>query len=176
MMTEDEALNMFSFNSVPKQLSAVFSRLRDDRSANQKVALCFSFSELSPQKPRVVWNCARHHPVHWNDIQLHVRRESQQFTHQQGHLFQADASLHNFEIVTHRACILPPIPSTDKHLGERNVNYSETEEHKIKPHKLRNLRDHECVIVHCERGFKKVVLPPLEPDGTVASWFRRTWF
>jgi hypothetical protein len=60
--------------------------------------------------------------------------------------------------------------------GRQTVNYSETEEHKIKPHKLRNLRDHECVIVHCERGFKKAVLPPLEPDGTVSSWFRRSWF
>jgi hypothetical protein len=28
--------------------------------------------------------------------------------------------------------------------GKRSVNFSETEEHKIKPHKLRNLRDHEC--------------------------------
>ena len=55
--------------------------------------------------------------------------------------------------------------------GRRNVNYSETEEHKIKPHKLRNLRDHECVLVHCERGFRRVTLPPLEADGTVAKWF-----
>ncbi|MBI3849719.1 MAG: hypothetical protein HY298_05430 [Verrucomicrobia bacterium] len=55
--------------------------------------------------------------------------------------------------------------------GKRNVNYSETEEHKIKPHKLRNLRDHECVLVHCERGFRRVTLPPLESDGVVAKWF-----
>jgi hypothetical protein len=55
--------------------------------------------------------------------------------------------------------------------GKRNVNYSETEEHKIKPHKLRNLRDHECVIVHCERGFRRVILPPLESSGKVARWF-----
>jgi len=55
--------------------------------------------------------------------------------------------------------------------GKRNVNYSETEEHKIKPHKLRNLRDHECVLVHCERGFRRVTLPPLEPGGTTAKWF-----
>jgi hypothetical protein len=63
--------------------------------------------------------------------------------------------------------------------GKRNVNYSETEEHKIKPHKLRNLRDHECVLVHCERGFRRVTLPPLESDGSVAKWFslwRRTGF
>ena len=55
--------------------------------------------------------------------------------------------------------------------GRRNVNYSEIEEHKIKPHKLRNLRDHECVLVHCERGFRRVTLPPVEPDGKVAKWF-----
>jgi len=55
--------------------------------------------------------------------------------------------------------------------GKRNVNYSETEEHKLKPHKLRSLRDHECVLVHCERGFRRVTLPPLEPDGTIAKWF-----
>ena len=55
--------------------------------------------------------------------------------------------------------------------GKRNVNYSETEEHKIKPHKLRNLRDHECVLVHCECGFRRVTLPPLESDGKIASWF-----
>ncbi len=59
--------------------------------------------------------------------------------------------------------------------GKRNVNYSETEEHKIKPHKLRNLRDHECVLVHCEKGFRKTVLPPLEPTGQISSWFRRPW-
>lgn len=55
--------------------------------------------------------------------------------------------------------------------GKRTVNYSETEEHKIKPHELRNLRDHECVLVHCERGFRRVTLPPLEADGVVAKWF-----
>lgn len=55
--------------------------------------------------------------------------------------------------------------------GRRNVNYSETEEHKIKPYELRKLRDHECVLVHCERGFRRVTLPPLEPDETVSKWF-----
>jgi hypothetical protein len=55
--------------------------------------------------------------------------------------------------------------------GKRNVNYSEAEEHKIKPHTLRNLRDHECVLVHCEGGFRRVTLAPLESDGRVANWF-----
>jgi type IV secretory pathway TraG/TraD family ATPase VirD4 len=55
--------------------------------------------------------------------------------------------------------------------GKRTVNYSENEEHKIKPHKLRNLRDHECVLVHCEHGFRRRTLPPLEADGTISKWF-----
>ena len=61
--------------------------------------------------------------------------------------------------------------------GKRNVNYNETEEHNIKPHKLRNLRDHECVLVHCEKGFQRLTLPPLEPTGEIAGWFSawRMW-
>ncbi|MGH7952981.1 MAG: type IV secretory system conjugative DNA transfer family protein [Limisphaerales bacterium] len=55
--------------------------------------------------------------------------------------------------------------------GKRNVNYSEAEEHKIKPYQLRNLRDHECVLVHCEKGFRRMTLPPLEPNGQIARWF-----
>ena len=55
--------------------------------------------------------------------------------------------------------------------GKRNVNYNETEEHKIKPHKLRNLRDHECVLVHCEKGFQRLTLPPLEATGEITEWF-----
>lgn len=60
--------------------------------------------------------------------------------------------------------------------GKRNVNYSETEEHKIKPHRLRNLRDHECVFVHCEKGFRKTILPPLEPNGQIPPWFKKSLF
>jgi type IV secretory pathway TraG/TraD family ATPase VirD4 len=55
--------------------------------------------------------------------------------------------------------------------GKRSVHFSETDEYKIKPHKLRNLRDHECVLVHCEKGFRRVTLPPLEFDGSVSHWF-----
>ena len=55
--------------------------------------------------------------------------------------------------------------------GRRNVNYSETEEHKLKPYQLRTLRDHECVLIHCEHGFRRVTLPPLEADGRIAKWF-----
>jgi len=55
--------------------------------------------------------------------------------------------------------------------GKSNVSYSDAEEHKIKPHKLRTLLDHECVLVHCERSFRRVTLAPLEFEGSVAKWF-----
>jgi len=57
------------------------------------------------------------------------------------------------------------------HSGKMSRNYSEHEEHKIKPHALRNLRKHTAVVVHCECGYRKRLLPPLEPTGEVCSWF-----
>jgi hypothetical protein len=55
--------------------------------------------------------------------------------------------------------------------GHRTRNYSEHEEHKIKSYELRGLQKHVCVLVHCERGFKRTLLPPLDPDGKVSAWF-----
>lgn len=57
--------------------------------------------------------------------------------------------------------------------GRQSSNFSELEEHKIKPHLLRCLPKHTAVLVHCERGPKRTLLPPLEPDGKVSTWFRR---
>ncbi len=56
--------------------------------------------------------------------------------------------------------------------GRMSRNYSEQEEHKIKPHLLRGLTKHMAVVVHCERGHRRKVLPPLEPNGYVCRWFR----
>ena len=55
--------------------------------------------------------------------------------------------------------------------GLYNRNYFHQDEHKIKPYMLRNLQKHQCVLVHCEKGFEKTVLPPLEPDGKISKWF-----
>ncbi|WP_166442702.1 type IV secretory system conjugative DNA transfer family protein [Phragmitibacter flavus] len=60
--------------------------------------------------------------------------------------------------------------------GRQNSSFSELEEHKIKPHILRSLPKHTAVLVHCERGFKRTLLPPIEPDGTVSRWFSRGIF
>lgn len=55
--------------------------------------------------------------------------------------------------------------------GKRSRNYHEVDEYRLKPHELRKLRDHECILVHCDRGYRKVTLPPLDAQGRVASWF-----
>lgn len=59
--------------------------------------------------------------------------------------------------------------------GRANRNYVEDEEHKIKSHVLRSLPKHTAVLIHCEKGFKKTILPPVEPNGQVSPWFRRRW-
>ncbi len=56
--------------------------------------------------------------------------------------------------------------------GKRTTHYSETEEHRVKPHELRSLPKHTCILAHAERGFRRRVLPPIEPDGRVCAWFR----
>ncbi len=43
----------------------------------------------------------------------------------------------------------------------------------FKPHLLRTLRDHECVFVHCERGFRRRTLAPLDARGAIPGWYRR---
>jgi type IV secretory pathway TraG/TraD family ATPase VirD4 len=50
-------------------------------------------------------------------------------------------------------------------------SYTNVDEHKIKPYELRHLRKHQCVLVHCEKGFLKTILPPLDADGEIPKWF-----
>jgi hypothetical protein len=45
--------------------------------------------------------------------------------------------------------------------GKLSRNYSEQEEHRIRPHILRTMVKHAAVIVHCERGHRRKPLPPL---------------
>jgi hypothetical protein len=58
------------------------------------------------------------------------------------------------------------------HSGKMSRNYSEQEEHKIKPHLMRNLAKHTAVVVHCEQGHCRQLLPPVEANGSVCAWFR----
>jgi type IV secretory pathway TraG/TraD family ATPase VirD4 len=59
--------------------------------------------------------------------------------------------------------------------GKRSQTWSEDEEYRVKPHELRRLCKHQCYVVHSEKGYRKRVLPPLEPDGSVSKWFRKFW-
>lgn len=56
--------------------------------------------------------------------------------------------------------------------GQMSRNYSHQEEHKIKPYLLRNLSKPTAVVVHCERGHRRKLLPPIGPDGQICAWFR----
>lgn len=60
--------------------------------------------------------------------------------------------------------------------GKRTTHYSETEEHRMKPHELRSLPKHTCIVAHAERGFRRRVLPPIEPNGRVCSWYSWRWW
>ncbi len=60
--------------------------------------------------------------------------------------------------------------------GRESSTVHEIESYRIKPHELRKLRKYQCIVVHCDRGYRKTTLPPLEPDGTVARWYRSWWF
>lgn len=55
--------------------------------------------------------------------------------------------------------------------GRMSRNFSEQEEHKIKPHLLRSLPKHTAVVIHCERGHHRKLLRPIESNGQVCTWF-----
>ena len=55
--------------------------------------------------------------------------------------------------------------------GKMSRNFSEQEEHKIKPHILRGLPKHSAIIIHCEQGHRCERIAPIEPNGEVCSWF-----
>ncbi len=55
--------------------------------------------------------------------------------------------------------------------GMASRSYTTVEEHKIKPYELRHLKKHQCVLVHCEKGFHKTILPPIDPNGKIPKWF-----
>ena len=55
--------------------------------------------------------------------------------------------------------------------GKMSRNFSEHEEYRIKPYSLRSLPKHTALVAHCECGFRKKLLPPIEPTGHVCEWF-----
>lgn len=57
--------------------------------------------------------------------------------------------------------------------GKASFNYQPVDEHIIKPYVLRAMKKFECVLIHCERGYKKFTLPPIGPDGEIPAYFKK---
>jgi len=55
--------------------------------------------------------------------------------------------------------------------GKRSTNYRRVIKPFFEPYQLRRLPKFHAIIRHCERPFRKRVLPPLNPDGTYPRWF-----
>lgn len=55
-------------------------------------------------------------------------------------------------------------------------NVSEEEEFIVSSHKIRKLRKHQCILIHASWGHRRVTLPPLQPNGRKATWYRSGWF
>jgi type IV secretory pathway TraG/TraD family ATPase VirD4 len=55
--------------------------------------------------------------------------------------------------------------------GVRTTSYTEEDKYWIEPHQFRSLKKFQVVAQHCERGFRRMKLPPIGPDGRVPSWY-----
>lgn len=64
--------------------------------------------------------------------------------------------------------------TSDRDGTRRNISMDE--DYVVSPHDLRRLRSHQCLLIHCRGKHRRVILPPLLPNGRVAPWFRRWWF
>jgi hypothetical protein len=55
--------------------------------------------------------------------------------------------------------------------GRRTTSWTDEEKYFIEPHELRRLPKFQAVVQHCEKGFRKVTLPPRGANGEVPSWY-----
>lgn len=57
--------------------------------------------------------------------------------------------------------------------GRHTITFYDKEDYRIKPHELRALHKHQCLLVHCEHGHRKTTIAPIQPDGTIPAWYRK---
>lgn len=55
--------------------------------------------------------------------------------------------------------------------GKRSFNKHKEDRYIIQPYEFRKLRKFECVVQHCEQGWKKLTLPPIGLNGHVCNWW-----
>ncbi|CAN5421919.1 hypothetical protein BH09VER1_BH09VER1_29660 [soil metagenome] len=58
--------------------------------------------------------------------------------------------------------------------GRMSYNYRRVIKPFYPPHKLRKLPKFTAIVRHCEKPFRKRLIPPLNPDGTFPGWFTST--
>ena len=56
--------------------------------------------------------------------------------------------------------------------GRKSLNYRKVIKPYLPPHELRKLPKFTAVVRHCEKPFRKRLIPPLTPDGQYPKWFR----
>ena len=55
--------------------------------------------------------------------------------------------------------------------GKRSYNYQKKIKPFFEPYQLRNLPRFHAIIRHCEKPFRRRLVPPINPDGTYPEWF-----
>lgn len=55
--------------------------------------------------------------------------------------------------------------------GKRSYNYQRKIKPFFEPYQLRKLPKFTAIIRHCEKPFRKRLVPPINPDGTFPKWF-----
>lgn len=58
--------------------------------------------------------------------------------------------------------------------GRRSYSYRRVIKPFMPPHELRRLPKFRAVVRHCEKPFRKRLIPPINPDGTFPKWFTRS--
>lgn len=56
--------------------------------------------------------------------------------------------------------------------GKRSFNKHREDRYLIQPYEFRKLRKFQCVVQHCEQGWQKLTLPPIDLDGKICDWWR----
>lgn len=55
--------------------------------------------------------------------------------------------------------------------GKRSISRSLRERYRVEPDYLRSLRPHKCLLVCADKGFRRTLLTPIEPDGKTSPWY-----
>ena len=55
--------------------------------------------------------------------------------------------------------------------GGRSVTRTREEEYLVKPFELMSLPKFKAIIKHCEKGFRKTILHPVDPEGNTPLWY-----